>query len=494
MLFPSNIFLFCFLPVVLVLYYGGCHVLLKNHMGAKNVLLLIASLIFYAYGEGWNLILLIVSIGMNYVFGRLLEKRVDAGTYSGGEDGVLSGSSGKTGEGQTELKNSGWRRTVFVLALAGNLGILFVFKYLDFVIANSNRFFHANLPLTEIALPIGISFFTFQALSYIIDVYRGTVRVQRDPVKLGLYIALFPQLVAGPVVRYDAIEKQMDERKESYPLFGEGVVRFIVGLGKKVLLADTMALFASRILTEISGGSSISVSMAWLGAVAYTLQIYYDFSGYSDMAIGLGKMFGFTFMENFNYPYISKSVSEFWRRWHISIATWFRDYVYIPLGGNTHDWRTYRNIFVVWLLTGLWHGAGWTYIMWGMLYFVVLVAERLTGLGRKRKLPPVVDHIYTMLIVIVGMAIFMSPSLSAAMQYLRNMFGIGAAGVVDAVTVFYLKDNWIFFALAVLFVTPIGKKLEKISWLYQILLGLILLLSIVYILKGNYSPFIYFSF
>lgn len=494
MLFPSNIFLFCFLPVVLVLYYGGCHVLLKNHMGAKNILLLIASLIFYAYGEGWNLILLIVSIGMNYVFGRLLEKQVDAGMYSGGEDGVLLGSSGKTGEGQTELKSSGWRRTVFVLALAGNLGILFVFKYLDFVIANSNRFFHANLPLTEIALPIGISFFTFQALSYIIDVYRGTVRVQRDPVKLGLYIALFPQLVAGPVVRYDAIEKQMDERKETYPLFGEGVVRFIVGLGKKVLLADTMALFASRILTEISGGSSISVSMAWFGAVAYTLQIYYDFSGYSDMAIGLGKMFGFTFMENFNYPYISKSVSEFWRRWHISIATWFRDYVYIPLGGNTHDWRTYRNIFVVWLLTGLWHGAGWTYIMWGMLYFVVLVAERLTGLGRKRKLPPVVDHIYTMLIVIVGMAIFMSPSLSVAMQYLRNMFGIGAAGVVDAVTVFYLKDNWIFLALAVLFVTPIGKKLEKISWLYQILLGLVLLLSIVYILKGNYSPFIYFSF
>ncbi len=274
MLFPSNIFLFCFLPVVLVLYYGCCHVLLKNHMGAKNVLLLIASLIFYAYGEGWNLLLLIVSIGMNYVFGLLLERMSR-------------------------------RKTIFVLALVGNLGILFVYKYLDFVIVNCNRFFHTNLPLTELALPIGISFFTFQALSYIIDVYRGTVHVQKDPIKLGLYIALFPQLVAGPVVRYDAIEKQMEERKESYPLFGEGVVRFIAGLGKKVLLADTMALFASRILTEISGGSAISVSMAWLGAVAYTLQIYYDFSGYSDMAIGLGKMFGFTFMENFNYPYIS---------------------------------------------------------------------------------------------------------------------------------------------------------------------------------------------
>lgn len=212
------------------------------------------------------------------------------------------------------------------------------------------------------------------------------------------------------------------------------------------------------------------------------------------MAIGLGKMFGFTFMENFNYPYISKSVSEFWRRWHISIATWFRDYVYIPLGGNTNDWRTYRNIFVVWFLTGLWHGAGWTYIVWGMLYFVVLTAERLTGLGRKRKLPPVIDHIYTMLIVIVGMAVFMSPSLSVATRYLGNMFGIGAAGVLDASAVFYLKDNWIFFTLAVLFVTPVGKKLEKVSWLHQILLGFVLLLSIVYILKGNYSPFIYFSF
>lgn len=464
MLFPSNIFLFCFLPVVLVLYYGGCHVLLKNHMGAKNILLLAASLIFYAYGEGWNLILLIVSIGMNYLFGLMLGKR-DAG-----------------------------RKAVFILALAGNLGLLFVYKYLDFVIANCNRFFHTNFPLTEIALPIGISFFTFQALSYIIDVYRGTVCVQKNPIKLGLYIALFPQLIAGPVVRYDAIERQMDERKESYPLFGEGVTRFIVGLGKKVLLADTMALFASRILREVSGGSPVSVAMAWIGAVAYTMQIYYDFSGYSDMAIGLGKMFGFTFMENFNYPYISKSVSEFWRRWHISIATWFRDYVYIPLGGNTRDWRTYRNIFIVWFLTGLWHGAGWTYIVWGMLYFVVLTVERLTGLGRTRKLPSVVDHIYTMLIVIVGMAIFMSPSLSIAMQYLKNMFGVGASGILDASAVFYLKDNWIFFTLSVLFVTPVGKKLEKISWLYQILLGLILLLSIVYILKGNYSPFIYFSF
>lgn len=474
MLFPSNIFMFCFLPVVLVLYYGFCHTLLKNHMAAKNVLLLAASLIFYAYGERWNLILLIVSIGMNYVFGLLFERQTD-------------------GE-RADRKSSGWRKSLFILALAGNLGLLFVYKYLDFVIVNCNRFFHTNLPLTEIALPIGISFFTFQALSYIIDVYRGTVHVQKDPVKLGLYIALFPQLVAGPVVRYDAIEKQMDERKESCPLFGEGVARFIVGLGKKVLLADTMALFASRILTEASGGSPLSVSMAWLGAAAYTLQIYYDFSGYSDMAIGLGKMFGFTFMENFHYPYISKSVSEFWRRWHISIASWFRDYVYIPLGGNTHDWRTYRNIFVVWLLTGLWHGAGWTYIAWGMLYFVVLTAERLTGLGRTRKLPPVVDHIYTMLVVIVGMAVFMSPSLSVAMRYLGNMFGIGAAGVLDAAALFYLKDNWIFFTLAVLFVTPAGKKLEKTSWLYQLLLGLVLLLAIVYILKGNYSPFIYFSF
>lgn len=491
MLFPSTIFLFCFLPAVLVLYYGGCHALMKNRMGAKNVLLLAASLIFYAYGEGWNLLLLLLSIGMNYFFGLLLEA---GGRRHTGKDTKGTEDPSQSDEIRKGHLQNGYRKIVFVLALLGNLGILFVYKYLDFVIANCNRFFHTDLPLTNIALPIGISFFTFQALSYIIDAYRGVVRVQKNPVKLGLYIALFPQLVAGPVVRYDAIEKQMDERTESVSLFGEGVVRLIIGLGKKVLLADTMALFASRILTEVSGGSQISVLMAWLGAAAYTLQIYYDFSGYSDMAIGLGKMFGFTFMENFNYPYISKSVSEFWRRWHISIATWFRDYVYIPLGGNTHDWRTYRNIFIVWFLTGLWHGAGWTYIMWGMLYFVVLTAERLTGLGRKRKLPPVLDHIYTMLVVIVGMAIFMSPSLSVAMQYLKMMFGMGAAGIADHTSLFYLKDNWIFFLLSVLFVTPVGKKLEKVSWLYQILLGLVLLLAIVYILKGNYSPFIYFSF
>ncbi|MGN0324847.1 MAG: MBOAT family O-acyltransferase [Lachnospiraceae bacterium] len=464
MLFPSNIFLFCFLPVVLVLYYGGCHILLRNNITAKNILLLIASLIFYAYGEGWFVLLLVVSMVMNYVFGLLIDRA----------------------EHQKKL--------FLILALLCNLGLLFVFKYLDFVLINCNRFFHTDFPLTKLELPIGISFFTFQAVSYIADVYRGAAKVQKNPIKLGLYISLFPQLVAGPIVRYDAIEKQMDERTETYPMFGEGVVRFIVGLGKKVLLADTMALFAGRILTTAAGGNELSVSMAWLGAIAYTLQIYYDFSGYSDMAIGLGKMFGFTFMENFNYPYIAKSVSEFWRRWHISVATWFRDYVYIPLGGNTNSWKTYRNIFIVWLLTGIWHGAGWTYIAWGMLYFIVLVFERLTGLGRTRKLPAVFAHIYTMFIVIIGMVIFMAPSLSIGMSYVGNMLGIGAAGWLDSTTLFYLKDNWIFFTLSVLFVTPIGKKLEKISRLYQFLLGLVLILSIIYIIKGNYSPFIYFSF
>lgn len=464
MLFPSNIFLFCFLPVVLVLYYGGCHILLRNNITAKNILLLIASLIFYAYGEGWFVLLLVVSMVMNYGLGLLIDRAQQQ------------------------------KKLFLILALLCNLGLLFVFKYLDFVLINCNRFFHTDFSLTKLELPIGISFFTFQAVSYIADVYRGAAKVQKNPIKLGLYISLFPQLVAGPIVRYDAIEKQMDERTETYPMFGDGVVRFIVGLGKKVLLADTMALFAGRILTTAAGGNALSVSMAWLGAIAYTLQIYYDFSGYSDMAIGLGKMFGFTFMENFNYPYIAKSVSEFWRRWHISVATWFRDYVYIPLGGNTNSWKTYRNIFIVWLLTGIWHGAGWTYIAWGMLYFVVLVFERLTGLGRTRKLPAVVAHIYTMFIVIIGMVIFMAPSLSIGMRYVGNMIGIGATGWLDSTTLFYLKDNWIFFILSVLFVTPIGKKLEKVSRLHQLLLGLVLILSIIYIIKGNYSPFIYFSF
>ncbi len=506
MLFPSNIFLFCFLPVVLVLYYGGCHVLLKKHMGAKNILLLIASLIFYAYGEGWNLLLLIVSIGMNYVFGLLLERQTGTGSYSGGDGGILSETSGKADGDRTGIKRSGWRRPLFVLALAGNLGILFVFKYLDFVIANCNRVFHTNLPLTEIALPIGISFFTFQALSYIIDVYRGTVRVQRNPIKLGLYIALFPQLVAGPVVRYDAIEMQMDERKESYPLFGEGVVRFIVGLGKKVLLADTMALFASRILTEISGGSAISVSMAWLGAVAYTLQIYYDFSAYSDMAIGMGRLFGFHLPENFNYPYISKSITEFWRRWHMTLGSWFRDYVYIPLGGSRRGIRrTCFNLLVVFALTGLWHGIGWQFLSWGLFYGILLVLEKSFLLKWMERCPAWIRHCYTMLMVILGFVIFRSSSLPGAWTFLQGMSGMLHLPLWDRNTAFYFRDLLFPLCLFIPFSMPILPALRELSSKNQKLAKagavvsiaaypLVFLLCSAWIITETPQPFLYFQF
>lgn len=452
------------------MYYGFCHVILKKNITAKNIVLLVASLFFYAYGEKWYVILLLSSIVMNYVFGWLLALK----KYPG----VILGVS------------------VFL-----NLALLFVFKYLDFVVLNCNRFFHMQIPLTGLELPIGISFFTFQALSYVIDVYRGKVSVQKDPIKLGLYISLFPQLIAGPIVRYDEVKEQMSTRKESYALFSEGVIRFITGMAKKILLADTMALFANRILSSLMAGNSLTISMAWLGAIAYTFQIYYDFSGYSDMAIGLGKMFGFHFPENFNYPYIARSVTEFWRRWHISLSSWFRDYVYIPLGGNgkgksasAKSFLVYRNMFVVWLLTGIWHGAGWTFLLWGMMYFVVLTVERVFKIGRERELPKILSHIYTMVVVTVGWTIFQSPSLGIAFQYLKAMFGVGAGGILDATALFYLKDNWIFFFLAGIFVTPIGRKMEKYFRLHQMLLGFILLLVIIYIMKGTYSPFIYFSF
>jgi len=464
MLFPSIIFLFCFLPVMLVLYYGLC----RKSMQLKNLVLFIGSIAFYAYGEGFGTLLLLTSIVMNWGAGMLLERY------------------------QREPKRA---KTVMILAVILNLSLLFFYKYLDFVIASLNRFGHFNLQQTKVSLPIGISFFTFQAVSYVVDVYRKKAQAQKNPVLVGLYIALFPQLIAGPIVRYDSIALQMKERRETLDQFGQGVIRLITGIGKKILLADSMALFADRIFQTQGAGTALSVSYAWLGAIAYTLQIYYDFSGYSDMAIGLGKMFGFTFEENFNYPYISRSVTEFWRRWHISLSTWFRDYVYIPLGGNRKSKkRTYLNLFLVWLLTGIWHGAGFTFLLWGMLYFVILIFEKSIGLGKKWSLPPVIANIYTMVVVIVGWTIFKSGSLTQALSYLCNMIGIHANGLVDQTTLFYLRDNWMIFVAALVLVTPVGKYLEQKRVLYQLGLALVMIISLIYIIKGNYSPFIYFSF
>ena len=473
MLFPSNIFLFCFFPIMLFLYYVIANSRpFAGKIMVKNVILLAGSLIFYAYGEGWYVLLLVGSILFNYAMGILVSKGLE-----------------------TSEQKSGHAKLFMILTIAGNLLLLFVFKYLDFVIANVNRFAGLQIPLTNLPLPIGISFFTFQALSYVADIYRGKAKVQKNPVNVGLYIALFPQLIAGPIVRYESISKQMLCREESVSKFTEGILRFIGGLGKKVLLADGVALFADRIFNGVAAGGNISTAMAWLGSICYTLQIYYDFSGYSDMAIGLGKMFGFEFEENFNYPYISRSVTEFWRRWHISLSSWFRDYVYIPLGGNRRGkGRMYLNLLFVWLLTGIWHGAGWTFVLWGLLYFVILAAEKLTNMGKNWSLPPVLANCYTMLVVIISWTIFRSESLSQAVTYLKKMFGIGVAGYADSTVLFYLKDNWILFLCAILLVTPLGRKLSQRDRLYQILMGLVLVISLIYIWKGGYSPFIYFSF
>lgn len=468
MLFPSNVFLFCFLPIILVLYYivGGAEQGGKKRIW-KNMVLFVGSIIFYAYGEKWYCLLLLISILWNWAMGLCIDRACH------------------------QHKK---QKVYLVLMLVVNLGILFAYKYLDFVIANLNRFAGTKLEPAGLVLPIGISFFTFQAISYCVDVYRKKADAQKNPFYVGLYIALFPQLIAGPIVRYESIALQIEKRNETLAGFTDGVERFLAGICKKVLLADIMAIFADRIFNQVAAGESIAVSMAWLGAIAYTLQIYYDFSAYSDMAIGLGRMFGFSFEENFNYPYVASSVTEFWRRWHISLSTWFRDYVYISLGGNRGGkWKTYRNLFVVWLLTGIWHGAGWNYVLWGLWYFVFLIIEKQIP-EKKAGIFKAAGHVYTLLVVVIGWILFRAPSLQIAATYLKTMFGIGAEAGFSMTTLFYLKDNWMFFLCAILFSVPIAEKIRKCKWLYQGLLALLFLVSLIYIIKGSYSPFIYFSF
>ena len=377
MLFSSSVFLFLFLPGVLIVYY----LLLRPWRQAQNIFLLLASLVFYAWGEPWFVLVMMLSIAVNYGFGLWVDR-----------DGRRGGA-----------------RLPVVLAVLFNLGILFVFKYLTFTLSILNRL-GAAFVIPGIELPIGISFFTFQALSYVLDVKRGRGQVQRSPLKVGLYISFFPQLIAGPIVKYETVADQIDHRRETWEDFSAGCARFIVGLGKKVLLSNQLALVADRAFL-LEGADKLTTSFAWLGALCYTLQIYYDFSGYSDMAIGLGKLFGFHFLENFQYPYLSQSVTEFWRRWHISLSTWFRDYVYFPLGGSRVSSRGkhIRNLFVVWLLTGIWHGANWTFLAWGLFYFVLLVLEKYGHLGRGW--PEVCRWLFTFLMVNFAWVVFRADGL-----------------------------------------------------------------------------------
>ncbi len=433
----------------------------------KNLVLLTFSILFYTWGEPAFVLIMILSIIVNYSFGRLIDK------FRNKEKLFL------------------WLSVVF------NLGILFIFKYLCFTLNNIGWFINKDFSSIKIALPIGISFFTFQAMSYVIDVYKKKVEVQKNLFNLGLYISFFPQLIAGPIVRYETIAKEIENRNENYDDFAEGTVRFIQGLAKKVIIANNVALVADAAFeTPIN---ELSMAFAWLGAIAYTLQIYFDFSGYSDMAIGLGRMFGFHFLENFNYPYLASSITDFWRRWHISLSSWFRDYVYFPLGGSRVDSKARHicNLFIVWLLTGIWHGANWTFIAWGLFYFVLLVIEKQTGLDKKKAWW---GHIYTMFFVIIAWVLFRANSISFASQYIKAMFGISVSSLYSEQIELHLYDSWKYIVLGLIFIFPFnsieklknGKMWQQLT--YSSLLLLLFLLTITFIVCDSYNPFIYFNF
>ena len=460
MLFSSTVFLFVFLTIVIIGYFNPWW---KSRQ-FRNIWLLAASILFYAWGEPVFIWIMIGSIPVNWLISKCL-----------------------TG-------NKGW----LIAAIVWNLGILLVFKYLNFILSNVGYLLDRNFVITDIQLPIGISFFTFQILSYIFDVYAGKVKPQKSLYKFALYVSMFPQLVAGPIVRYSQIATEIDDRKENRTDFNDGFIRFVYGLGKKVILSNYMGILADNAF-YLSKEGELSVAMAWLGAIAYTLQIYYDFSGYSDMAIGLGRMFGFHFAENFNYPYIASSITEFWRRWHISLSGWFRDYVYIPLGGNRKGVaRTICNTFMVWLLTGIWHGANWTFIVWGMGYFVLILIERAFHKTACGKMP---GHIWTMTWVILLWVVFRADSLATAGDYLAAMFG-GRGKVWDLNAASAFSGSWLVLVIAIIFAAPVGDFLAKKSkfirrnrrTLRYALAVPVFIICIAKCAVSAYNPFIYFNF
>ena len=468
MLFSSSVFLFAFLPFVLLCYYGP----LRSVRRGQNLFLLAASLFFYAFGEPYFVLVMLASILVNWLLG-LWAGRLRARTRS--------------------------PRPAVVCAAVLNLALLFVFKYLTFVLTTAHAL-GAQLVVPVIELPIGISFFTFQSLSYVIDVARGRGQAQRSLLSVGLYISFFPQLIAGPIVKYETVADQLENRRESWSLFSSGVCRFLTGLGKKVLLSNQLALVADA---AFSAGEELTTTLAWLGSICYTLQIYYDFSGYSDMAIGLGRMFGFEFLENFDHPYAAVSVTDFWRRWHISLSSWFRDYVYIPLGGNrVAPWRNTFNLFVVWLLTGIWHGAGWTFLIWGLFYFVLLWGEK----RREWTLewPTLLRRIYTLLAVNFAWVVFRAADLPQAVEYLRAMVGLAPGGLSGG-AVLWLGEYAPELAAGLLLAVPtarwVGRKLYALRAMrpvwdccYALGLTAIFLFCTALLVKGSYNPFIYFNF
>lgn len=480
MLFTSIPFIFYFLPIVLLLYY-----LLSFSKLVQNILLFIVSLVFYSWGDVKFVLLMLFSIIINTILGGLVD--------------------------QFRSKRKIAKMILFVTC-AINLGILFVFKYLNFVVKNINSLLGSNtITIKQFILPLGISFFTFQALSYVVDVYREDAKVEKNPFYVGLYIAFFPQLIAGPIIRYNTIANQIRNRKTTFKKFSIGCTRFATGFCKKIILANAFAVLADNIFDLSKAGidlCEIPVMMAWLGAIAYTLQIFFDFSAYSDMAIGLGLMFGFEFEENFNYPYISKSISEFWRRWHISLSTWFKEYVYFPLGGSRVDNndKMIRNTFIVWMLTGIWHGAEWTFILWGLCNFIFIMMERLIRFEESR-ISNVIKHMYTMFVVMIGWVLFRAENLKYARDYILNMFGANYNSIIDSRTIMFIREYWIFLIAGFILSTPIAKRINKLCVdnemkfintvsviIYPLTLMILFLICISYLVVGTYNPFIYFNF
>ena len=467
MLFSSIPFLYYFLPLVLAVYF-------LVPRGLKNAVLFASSLLFYAWGEPRFCLFMLLSILQGYVFGRLIEKNAE---------------------------NRKWSKIFLTASVLLSLGLLGYCKYADFFISSLNAVTGLSLKLLRVALPIGISFYTFQILSYVVDVYRGDVPAQKSFLKLGTYIAMFPQLIAGPIVRYAEIAPQLDERETTFEDIAAGAGRFVIGLSKKVLLANVLY----GLITAFQESKDLSVLYYWLYAVSFTLQLYFDFSGYSDMAIGLGRIFGFRFSENFNYPYISASITEFWRRWHKSLGSWFRDYVYIPLGGNrVSNAKWLRNILVVWLLTGLWHGASWNFVLWGLGFAVLLVAEKLLYKERLEK-THVLKHVYVLLFVTLSFVLFNASSLKEAASQIGAMFGADGLPLVSAESLYYAKSYAVTFLIAVIGATPLCKNVvsklaesargaQVLAILQPVWFVLLLAACTAFLVDGSFNPFLYFRF
>ena len=464
MVFSSMTFLFAFLPVAVLVY-------MLSPKQMKNAILLIASLFFYAWGEPRNILLMLLSIVVNYVFGRIIE-------------------ADRASQSKMRVWNLGF-------AVAWNVLMLGIFKYVSGISQTLHAMLPSLIPVAKIALPIGISFYTFQAISYLVDVYRGTTRAQNNLVNFALYIAMFPQLIAGPIVRYEDVEQQIRSRRVTLAGFGVGCEFFIRGMVKKVLFANLLGQIFVRI--QALNNMQSSVVTAWIGAILYTLQIYYDFSGYSDMAIGLGRMFGFRFPQNFNYPYIAASITDFWRRWHMTLGTWFREYVYIPLGGNrVATAKHIRNLLIVWGLTGVWHGAGINFLLWGLYYGVLLIIEKylIGGFLNKHK---VIGHAFTLIAVVIGWMLFANTSFASLGQYFGMMFGIGGVSFFNATAGYFLRTSIVLLVLGVLFSTPIMHQLgeqifvryPKVSVAVRVFLFFLCIAALVY---QTYNPFLYFRF